>query len=160
VFSAELPNNATAKAYNGLPDDNIVTGSTGPASGNPQQPETVTIKVMVRGANGTISVMIFTIERVPGRQSMLTPDGDWQRQPWTAGSRLAASVAIDRDHAALADLDDWLRTDGTNSGAGEPNPLDGPPAGRPGLSQQLAGIGWRAMHAERQALLDSLNRRL
>jgi hypothetical protein len=164
-FVADLPNQATAKAYNGLPDDNIVTGAIPPGGGTPgpaptstPQAETVTVEVVVRGANGAISILIFTIERTPGRQGFFF-DRDWRHQHWAPMTRLAG-MAIDRDHAAIADLADRLPSALLSADAirVDRDSIDGLPAGRLGLSKQLAGIGWRAMQAERQALLDSLNR--
>ena len=37
--------------------------------------------------------------------------------------------------------------------------FDAAPAGRAGLTEKMAGIGWRSMHAQRNALLASLQGR-
>ena len=113
----------------------------------------LTIEITVRGINGNVSVLVFTINiksNQPGGELILP-------QPLRDAAMPERRASFDRgfDIGPLIDLGDWtprgVRATGLDA-------ADATPAGRAGLSAQIAASGWRAMHAERLALVDSLAR--
>jgi hypothetical protein len=151
-------------------DNNIVTGAlpprpdlgiTGPNA--PAKPRTITVEVTARDSKGNIAVTVFTIDlrtHTAGKQGW---NIDRNARPF--GNERHASLpmispelaAID---AAVRDVTpEPLALRGTSIRHGD-SISDGSresiPAGRAGLSEQLASIGWRSMAAQRNALLASL----
>jgi hypothetical protein len=138
--------------FTGQVPDEIVTGSLpgqggAPDDGSPQvvQPTTMTIKVVVRDSRGQQSVMTFTVT-LPGASTTLSPGtgGNTFLLPTDGRAGLAPDamrgLSAQLEQAVAAAIEQPVAT----------------PAGRAGLSEQLNGAGWRAMNAQRTALLDSL----
>jgi hypothetical protein len=132
--------------FTGQVPDEIVTGSLpgqggAPDDGSPQvvQPTTMTIKVVVRDSKGQQSVMTFTVT-LPGASSTLAPGGERRTDllPTDGGGQGMLPAELERAVAAAIEVPAAA------------------PAGRAGLSEQLNRAGWRAMNAQRTALLDSL----
>ena len=149
-------------------DNNIVTGSVSPyldlgfaGLDTPVKPNTITIEVTARDSKGNIAVSVFTIELRPqkiGRQG-------WNAQPF--GNEHHASLPmlspeLAAIEAAVRDVTRPLEPFGMRgmpNGRGEHIAAETAPAGRAGLTEQLASIGWRSMAAQRNALLASLQQR-
>jgi len=157
-------------------DNNIVTGTLpphpdldgGPGAHAPALSNTITIEVVAHDSKGNIAVTVFTIDlrsRAAGKQGW---NMDWQapglRHAHHAALPLSPELAA--IEAAVRDVTRPLEPfasrgaavghghDAISAGAG-----DSVPAGRAGLSEQLASIGWRSMAAQRDALLASLQGR-
>ena len=124
-----------------------------------QGSSSITIEVLARDSHGNIAVTVFTID--------LHNNGKhgWNMEPFGAG-RHASLAPLSPELAAIeAAVHDATRTtepfglhgmparhgDAISVGSSEVAP-----AGRAGLSQQMAQIGWRSMAAQRNALLASL----
>ncbi|MDB5501692.1 MAG: hypothetical protein JWR89_1594, partial [Tardiphaga sp.] len=139
------------------PDAGVVPPAT------PQAAKTITVEVLARDSKGNVAVTTFVIELRPaaGKQGW-----DIDRMPAMrhaalplSSPELAAIEAAVRDVTGR-DTADLLapfairglsaRGDAIVVGAADA------PAGRAGLSEQMAGIGWRAMTAQTHALLASL----
>ncbi|MDB5599540.1 MAG: outer rane adhesin like protein, partial [Xanthobacteraceae bacterium] len=154
ILAGKLPANIVASIQPnvGQATDDVVTGAIGNGNGNGSdgtQPAThsmISIQITSRDAQGNIATTIFTID-LTSKQSWLPPTGRDTRhhaaielQRALAGSSVAPTAFM---APALDGLEDALAEAG-----------DG--AGRVGLSQQLDGHGWRGMHADRMALIASL----
>jgi VCBS repeat-containing protein len=153
ILAGKLPANVVASIQPNIgqeTDDNIVTGSTGNGNGDgngngtPSAAHgTISVQITSRDAQGNIATTIFTID-LATKQSWIPGTGDARRhaaielQRALAGSSVAPMTFM---APALDGIEDTLAGDG---------------AGRVGLSQQLDGHGWRAMHADRMALIASL----
>jgi hypothetical protein len=175
TFAGLPPDNAVASLEpDQSADNNIVTGSIPPKSdlgiagaNTPATPNTITVEVLARDSKGNIAVTVFTIDlraHTAGKQGW---NIDWTRpfaterhaaMPMTS-PELAAIEAAVRD--ATRPLEPFAlhgmpvrHGDSISVGAGE-----AAPAGRAGLTEQLASIGWRSMAAQRNALLASLQGR-
>ncbi|HEY4973459.1 MAG TPA: putative Ig domain-containing protein, partial [Steroidobacteraceae bacterium] len=153
-------------------DNNVVTGSISPNSdlgiaglNAPARPNTITIKVTARDSRGNIAVSVFTIDlraHMAGRQGWnidrtVRPFGyeHHASQPMLS-PELAAIEAPVRDVTRLLGP---FAMHGVPIGHSERIVADAAevtPAGRAGLTEQLASIGWRSMAAQRNALLASL----
>jgi hypothetical protein len=116
----------------------------------------MTIEIIARDSQGDISIIDFTINLKPENGTHHT----WNLSP---GSRIVAPPAADTRHAQAVSPHDVLapphhaaanghdlHTAGRNA-----VPAHGQ-AGRAGLTAQLGTMGWRGMHADRIALLESL----
>jgi trimeric autotransporter adhesin len=155
------------------PDSNIVTGTLPPNLdlGNDgatvaAEPETFAVEVLARDSRGDIAATIFTIDLRPhaGKQGWnmdrsLQPFG-FERHTVTSTSlhHLAANEAVHdaaRPFEMLASNVSPIHHDDAGSAAGN----EAVPSGRAGLTEQMAAIGWRSMHAQRNALLASLQGR-
>jgi hypothetical protein len=149
ILAGKLPANVVASIQPNIvqqTDDNIVTGSTGNGNGNGTASSpahgTISVQITSRDAQGNVATTIFTID-LAHKQSWIPGTGDARRhaaielQRALAGSSVAPITFM---APALDGIEDTLS-------AG---------AGRVGLSQQLDGHGWRAMHADRMALIASL----
>jgi VCBS repeat-containing protein len=155
--------------FAGLVPDDILTGSLPPAAGGVPGagagaggmavPDTITIEVIARNAKGDISILDFTLD-LTGKNPIKTGRHGWNLpngrtfDPWTlqrAGGGALRDVAIPAS---------WDRaSDHVPHGRG--HDMDDPgahqvPAGRAGLSAQLATLGSRGIDSGRTALLDSL----
>jgi hypothetical protein len=152
-------------------DNNIVTGALPPnpdlgmAGPNPpSKAQTITVEVLARDSKGNIAVTVFTIDLRPhfaGKQG-------WNARPFGTerhASQPMLSPELAAIEAAVRDVTRPLEPfalrgmpvhhgDSISIGAGETAP-----AGRAGLTEQLASIGWRSMAAQRNALLASLQGR-
>jgi hypothetical protein len=153
ILAGKLPANVVASIQPNIgqeTDDNIVTGSTGNGNGDGNgngtssaTHGTISVQITSRDAQGNIATTIFTID-LAHKQSWIPGNGDARRhaaielQRALAGSSVAPMTFM---APALDGIEDTLAGDG---------------AGRVGLSQQLDGHGWRAMHADRMALIASL----
>jgi hypothetical protein len=163
MFASLAPDQST--------DSNIVTGTLPP---NPNlgtdgaalagEPNTYTVEVLARDSHGDIAVTIFTIDLRPhaGKHGWnidrgLQPFG-WQRHAGLLSHDLAASDAV-RDAARPFEPFGSLVRPIHHGGTSAAGDVEAVPAGRPGLSEQMAEIGWRAMDAQRNALLASLQGR-
>jgi len=156
TFAGLPPDNAVASIEpDQASDSNIVTGAlppdptlgaTPPATA--AKPQTITIQVLARDSKGNVAMTTFTIDlrpRTAGKQGWnIAPLGHERHAELTP--ELAAIEAAVRDVTRPAEL----FAHGT---------VDASPTGRAGLSEQLAGIGWRSMAAQRNALLASLQGR-
>ncbi len=134
---------ATGKFTGQVPAD----VSTGPASS-----DTLAIEIIARDSKGNISIIEFTINLKPdGKHAWISPL-DGSIAPWAMEARHNLALIPGHDyHRATADqAAEFARPHASRGGA-----ADGL-AGRAGLSAQLAGLGWRGMHAERMALLESV----
>jgi hypothetical protein len=128
-------------------DDDIVTGSIGNGNGTPSSAThgTISVQITSRDAQGNIATTIFTID-LANKQSWLPADSDARRHAALELQRaLAGSSVAPTSFMAPA-------LDGIENALAEANTE----AGRVGLSQQLDGHGWRGMHADRMALIASL----
>jgi VCBS repeat-containing protein len=150
ILAGKLPVNIVASIQPnvGQATDDVVTGAIG-NGGDGTPPAThnmISIQITSRDAQGNIATTIFTID-LTSKQSWLPPTGRDTRhhaaielQRALAGSSVAPTAfmapALDGLNDALAEASDG--------------------AGRIGLSQQLDGHGWRGMHADRMALIASL----
>ncbi|MDB5516978.1 MAG: hypothetical protein JWQ17_3736, partial [Tardiphaga sp.] len=171
TFAGLPPDNAVASIEPDQSDSNIVTGAlppnpdlgTGPGPNAPVKPQTITVEVLARDSKGNVAVTTFTIDlraHPAGKQG-------WNVQPFgptrhaslaTLSPELAAIEAAVRD--ATPSFEPFAARgmpvrhgDAISVGSGEAMP-----AGRAGLTEQLASIGWRSMDAQRNALLASLQR--
>ncbi|MCU1500124.1 MAG: hypothetical protein JWM47_4077, partial [Acidimicrobiales bacterium] len=151
-------------------DDNLATASVSPrenlgAGPSAPAPKTITVEVLARDSKGNVAVTIFTIDLRPrnfGKQGWNT---DWTIQRFadvrdgrhpTVSAELAAIEAAVRDATRPFEpfgSDEKPARHGSEVSIGFDVP---PPAGRAGLSAQMAGIGWRSIEAQRNALLASL----
>ena len=151
-------------APNPSSDSDIVTGTLPPAPGLDGDgaavagEQTYTVEVQARDSRGNIVVTIFTIDLRPhaGRHGWniergLQPLGS-QHHAGTALHDLAAGNVATPFEPFGAHVMPVHRQHDTG-------PIEAVPAGRAGLSEQMAAIGWRSMHAQRNALLASLQRR-
>jgi VCBS repeat-containing protein len=153
-------------------DTDVITGTLppkpDPGSDAAARPTTITIDVTARDSQGHIAVTVFTIDlrpRTAGKQGWnidrtTRPAGQAHlaSQPLLS-PELAAIEAAVRDvtrpiepfaiRGAPAGHSEWISGDATEA----------VPAGRAGLTEQLASLGWRSMAAQRNALLASLQRR-
>ena len=129
--------------------DDVVTGSLPPggldgASGG--GPDRLTIQVTARDSRGNISVMTFTLDLRPGKQSLngFAPE-------WSARSAERAAPALEREGwfkpVALASSAVALPEHGDERAA---------PSGRAALAEHLGRHGWRAIDGQRMALLHNL----
>jgi len=140
----------------GLPPSDIQTGSISPddGTGTPAKPGTggpdfklgdtkLTVEIVGWSSKGDMSILTVTIDLVPGKNG--TSLDQPQRHGWL-GPRDAAHrvVALEGGRSHLAAAGDSASI------------ARAVPAGRAGLSAQLNGAGWRAMHADRMALLQSV----
>jgi hypothetical protein len=152
-------------------DNNIVTGAlppkpdlglgTGPNA--PTKPQTITVEVTARDSKGNIAVTVFTIDlraHTAGKQGWII---DRNARPF--GNERHASLPMTSPE--LAAIEAAVRDITLEPLAGRGMPIrhgdsisasakEAAPAGRAGLSEQLASIGWRSMAAQRNALLASL----
>jgi hypothetical protein len=124
-------------------------------------PDTITIEVVARNAKGDISILDFTLD-LTGKNPVKTGRHGWNLpnsrtfDPWTI-ERQRGGLAAHRDVAIPASWDG--ASDALPHGRG--HDADRPaghhvPAGRAGLTAQLATLGTRGIDAGRTALLDSL----
>jgi hypothetical protein len=151
------------------PDADLATGALPPDSGVDAVPpaaptRTFKVEVVARDSKGNFAVTVFTIELRPrsGKQGWnmdrnsaplhgLGHAGLAERLP-----ELAAIEAAVRDVTGSA-LQHGIADRSIRLGDSSRVSADAPPAaGRAGLSEQMASIGWRAMQAQRNALLASL----
>ncbi len=155
------------------PDSNIVTGTLPPnldlgndGASVAAEPETFAVEVLARDSRGDIAATIFTIDLRPhaGKQGWnmdrsLQPFG-FERHAVTSTSlhHLAANEAVHdaaRPFELIASHVSPIHHGDAGSAAGN----EAVPSGRAGLTEQMAAIGWRSMHAQRNALLASLRGR-
>ena len=159
------PDNAVASlAPDQSSDNNIVTGSLrqdfdGGSGRHEQGSSTITVEVLARDAHGNVAVTVFTIDlHNNGRHG-------WNMQPFGI-ERHASLAPLSPELAAIeAAVHDATRTTEPfglhampvrHGDAITVDAHEATPAGRAGLSQQMAQIGWRSMAAQRNALLASL----
>jgi hypothetical protein len=160
MFASLAPDQST--------DSNIVTGTLPP---NPNldtdgaalagEPDTYTVEVLARDSHGNIAVTVFTID--------LRPHADkhgWNidRRPQPFGLQQHAGTSLHElaDHDAARPFEHFaphVTSIHHHGDAGALGTIEAVPAGRAGLTEQMAGIGWRSMHAQRDALLASLQGR-
>jgi VCBS repeat-containing protein len=145
--------------FTGQVPDEIVTGSLpgqggAPDDGSPQvvQPTTMTIKVVVRDSKGQQSIMTFTVT-LPGSSSSLAPGG---RPGAMLPFDMRAGLAPDAMRDFSAQLERAVANAIQVGHSADAAHVGVTPAGRAGLTDQLNKAGWRGMHANRTALLDSL----
>jgi hypothetical protein len=157
--------------FAGLVPDNLLTGSLPPTAGGVPGggagtgamavPDTLTIEVVARNSKGDISILEFTID-LTGKNPIKTGRHGWNLpngrtfDPW-AIERQRGGLAAHRDVAIPASWDG--ASDALPHGRGHDADRPGGhhvPAGRAGLSAQLATLGTRGIDAGRTALLDSL----
>jgi Domain of unknown function (DUF4347)/Bacterial Ig domain len=153
--------NAETGQFAGLiPSGDTLTGSIPPGGGNPgtggnlgggyaMVPDLLTIEVVATDAKGDIAIIDFTINlKEKGTHHTWNLPRDLQLAP--------QPIELPQRHALLAP--DHGRGAASHHAAAHGFDLGAGHAfnGRAGLSQQLAGQGWRAMHADRMSLLDSL----
>jgi hypothetical protein len=160
--------------FAGLVPDDILTGSLPPTAGGVPRPgaggmtvpDTITIEVIARNAKGDISILDFTLDLTgknpikTGRHGWNLPNGrtfDRTFDPWTLERQRAGGGPL-RDVAIPAS---WDRASEQALPHGRGHDMDHPgahqiPAGRAGLSAQLATLGSRGIDSGRTALLDSL----
>jgi VCBS repeat-containing protein len=169
TFAGLPPDNAVASiAPDQSSDSDIVTGALPP---NPNlgidgpterlQPQTITVEVLVRDSRGNIAVTVFTIDL---RAHVAAKHG-WNidRNAHPFGHARHAALAAPELATLEAAVRDVTREPFALRGMpvrhGDAISVDvseAAPAGRPGLTEQLASIGWRSMATERNALLASL----
>ncbi|MBV8776763.1 MAG: hypothetical protein JO258_06150, partial [Alphaproteobacteria bacterium] len=155
---------ATGK-FAGLVPDDILTGSipgnggvngSGPGNdggsrnGGAQPPaatlsDELMIKVIARDSKGNISILEFPIKLAPGT------DGDHHTLNLPDLLHAAASAKVWTQHAQDLALAPMRHGEIVVHGGALHEA-----AGRAGLSAQLDSLGWRGMHAQRMALLESL----
>jgi hypothetical protein len=167
TFAGLPPDNAVASIDSA--DNNGVTGSVSPKPDlgiagltASAQPTTIRIEVTARDSKGNIVVSVFTIDlrvHTAGRQGWnldrnARPFGNEHHASLPMLSpELAAIEAAVRD--ATHSLQPFAMRD-MPLRHGEPSSAEAVPAGRAGLTEQLASIGWRSIAAQRNALLASL----
>jgi hypothetical protein len=173
TFAGLPPGNAVASIEpDHAADNNVVTGSISPnpdlgiaGLDTPAQPNTVTIEVTARDSKGNIAVSVFTIDL---RAHTANKQGwyiDRTTRPFgyqhhTSTPMLSPELAA--IEAAVRDVTRPFEPFGTRGmpvGYGDrtsAGAAEAVPAGRAGLTEQLASIGWRSMAAQRNALLASL----
>jgi hypothetical protein len=145
-------------------DSNIVTGTLPP---NPNlgtdgvalagEPETYTVEVLARDSHGDIAVTIFTLDLRPH-----TGKHGWNidRSPPSFGvERHAGTTSLHDPAHPFEHLTSHVTPVHHHGDAGAFGTIEAMPVGRAGLTEQLTGIGWRSMHAQRNALLASLQGR-
>ncbi|WP_210253114.1 Ig-like domain-containing protein, partial [Beijerinckia sp. L45] len=171
AFVGLPPDNATASIVPEHPED--VTGALPPDPGRDvadrhrtPAPNTISVEVLVRDSKGNLAVTHFTIDlrtHATGKQGGAIdhpglPPGRQQHTALPMGSfELAAIGAAARD--AARPFEPLVARDIRHSGAISIGPAESLPAGRAGLTEQLASVGWRSMAAQRDALLASLRQR-
>ena len=165
TFAGLPPENAVASlAPDRSVDNNIVTGTLkqdfdGGSGRHEQGSSSITVEVLARDSKGNLAVTVFTIDlHTNGRHG-------WNMQPFGV-ERHAALVPLSPELAAIeAAVHDATRAiepfglHGMPVRHGDAISVGGhetAPAGRAGLTEQLASIGWRSMAAQRNALLASL----
>jgi VCBS repeat-containing protein len=170
TFAGLPPDNAVASIEpDQSADNNIVTGALppnpdlgiGPGSNAPAKAQTITIEVLARDSKGNIAVTTFTIDlraHPAGKQG-------WNVQP-LGPARHASLATLSPELAAIeAAVRDVTQSVEPFAARGIPvrhgdaiavSSAEAAPAGRAGLTEQLASIGWRSMAAQRNALLASL----
>jgi hypothetical protein len=152
-------------------DNNIVTGALPPkpdlgmAGANaPVTPNTITVEVLARDSKGNIAVTVFTIDlraHTAGKQGWNVQSFGHARH----ASLPTMSPELAAIEAAVGDVSRSLEpfvSRGMPARHGEAifvGERETVPAGRAGLTQQLASIGWRSIDAQRNALLASLQGR-
>jgi hypothetical protein len=135
-------------------DNDVVTGTLNPdfapGDGGGQDSggnKTLTVEVLARDSRGNIAVTLFTIDLK-----------DHGKHGWNI-DRDRHGFGLDR-HAAASDRSIEGADRGTVAPSARPMPParhgEALPSGRAGLTEQMAGIGWRSMAAQRNALLASL----
>jgi hypothetical protein len=170
TFVGLPPGNAAANiepagsADNDAGPDGILPKSDRGIAGlnTPAQPNTITLEVTARDSKGNIAASVFTIDlraHTASRQGWnldrnTRPFGN-EHHAWLPmlSPELAAIEAAVRDVTRSLEpfaMRDMLPRHGERSSA------EAVPAGRAGLTEQLASIGWRSMAAQRNALLASL----
>jgi methionine-rich copper-binding protein CopC len=167
TFAGLPPDGAVADLAPGGVD--VVTGALPPngglgtGNGNGAPPaKTITVEVVATDYDGNVAVTVFTIELRPrpGKQGW---NMEW-RVP-SLGERHAGLPAMSAElaaiEAALRDVTHVIepfRLVGLPSHFADAAPAgrDTASAGRAGLTEQLASVGWKSMAAQRNALLASL----
>jgi hypothetical protein len=168
-FAGLPPDNAVASIVPDQSDTDIVTGAlppnpdlgTGPAANPLSAPQTITVEVLVRDSKGNIAVTTFTIDlrtHSAGKQGWnMRPFGAERHAALTTLSPELAAIEAAVRHAARPFEPFALRGLPTRDGdVISADHRQAAPAGRAGLTEQLASIGWRSMAAQRNALLASL----
>jgi Domain of unknown function (DUF4347)/Bacterial Ig domain/Cadherin-like domain/SdrD B-like domain/Bacterial Ig-like domain len=167
TFAGIPPENAVASlAPDQSSDNNIVTGTLqqdfNDGSGrHAPGSSSITIEVLARDSKGNVAVTVFTIDLKPHSAGQ----HGWNRQPFGV-ERHASLTPLSPELAAIeAAVRDVTRPvepfaiHGMAVGHGDAISVgahETVPAGRAGLTEQLASIGWRSMAAQRNALLASL----
>jgi VCBS repeat-containing protein len=152
------PNDVQTGALPPNPD----AGLTPPAT--PTAAKTIVVEVLARDSKGNVAVTTFVIELRPraGKQGFdmdWSLPGDTRHASLSAGSPELAAIeaavreATGRDVTAIIEP---FAIRGLPAPMGEPIIVGEAAPGRAGLSEQMAGIGWRAMTAQTNALLASL----
>jgi hypothetical protein len=130
----------------------------------PAKPQTITIEVLARDSKGNFAVTTFTIDlraHPAGKQG-------WNVQPFgptrhaslaTLSPELAAIEAAVRDATPSVEPFAARGMPVRHGEAVSAGSAETAPAGRAGLTEQLASVGWRSMDAQRNALLASLQGR-
>jgi VCBS repeat-containing protein len=148
---------ASLEPSDGQSADNLATGSIpknaptdGPQNGDANH---LTIEVVAQDSSGNLAIMTFTLTLKPGGHTSIDPldrDGrtDYADRALTAPDRFGWT--IDHDRLARAAGAAVARPIVTDHGAVQALP------GRASLAQQLDRSGWRSLHANRTALLQSL----
>jgi hypothetical protein len=169
TFVGRPPGNAAANiepvdsADNAGPDSILPKSDPGIASLNmPAQPNTITLEVTARDSKGNIAASVFTIDLRAHTASRQGWNLDRNARPF--GSEHHASLPmlspeLAANEAAVRDVTRSLEPFAMRDMVprhGERNSAEAVPAGRAGLTEQLASIGWRSMAAQRNALLASL----
>jgi hypothetical protein len=148
-------------------DSNIVTGTLPPnldlgsdGATVVAEPKTFTVEVLAQDSRGDIAATIFTIDlrAHAGKQGWnidrsLQPFG-FERHAGTSTSMHQLADAA-RPFELLASQVSPIH----HGDAGAAGNNEAVPSGRAGLTEQMAAIGWRSMHAQRNALLASLQGR-
>jgi hypothetical protein len=146
-------------------DNNIVTGSLkqdfdGGSGRNEAGSSTITIEVLARDSKGNVAVTVFTIDlHNNGKHGWNTPPFGIERHAALApplSPELAAIEAAVHDATRVIEpfgLHGMPVRHGDTPSAGS---YEAAPAGRAGLTEQMAQVGWRSMAAQRNALLASL----
>jgi microcystin-dependent protein len=167
-FAGLPPDNAVASIAPDQSDNDIVTGALPP---NPDlgiagpnkatAPNSITVEVLVRDSKGNIAATFFTIDlrsRTAGKQGWNID----RNAPPFGGARHASLPATTPELAAIeaavrgVTLEPFAWRD---MPVRRGDAITVAPAGRAGLTEQLASIGWRSMAAQRNALLASLQGR-
>jgi len=151
--------------FAGIVPDDILTASIPRNPGNvgsssngnlPAPPDQITIELQARDSKGNVAILNFTVD-LTGKSAGNHAHHGWNlpRDPWTvAPQRQQAALGTHGDIVLPPALDG--AADHAQGGRGHDADRAHTPAGRAGLSAQLAGLGWRGIDAGRTALLDSL----
>ena len=138
-----------------IPPGSAVTGSPSGGGNLQAPPEQITIELVARDSKGNISILDFTIDLTGNTKHAHHGWNLPTRDPWTAApQRQQAALGAHHDIVLPPALDG--AADHAHSGRGHAADRAHVPAGRAGLSSQLASLGWRGIDAGRTALLDSL----